>query len=109
MQHLLKDLKRIRVNNLNVRLETFGNKDEWDELIRALNEMLDHLDTAFQAEKAFISNASHELNNPLTAIQGECEICLLKRRPAEEYEEALRRIADEYQYADKTFAVSFAA
>ena len=95
LQHLLKDLKRIRVNNLNVRLETFGNKDEWDELIRALNEMLDHLDTAFQAEKAFISNASHELNNPLTAIQGECEICLLKRRPAEEYEEALRRIADE--------------
>ena len=75
LQHLLKDLKRIRVNNLNVRLETFGNKDEWDELIRALNEMLDHLDTAFQAEKAFISNASHELNNPLTAIQGECEMC----------------------------------
>ena len=95
LQHLLKDLKRIRINNLDVRLETFGNKDEWDELIRALNEMLDHLDAAFQAEKAFISNASHELNNPLTAIQGECEICLLKRRSTKEYEEALQRIADE--------------
>ena len=35
--------------------------------------MLDRIDTAFQAEKSFISNASHELNNPLTAIQGECE------------------------------------
>ena len=26
LQHLLKDLKRIRINNLDVRLETFGNK-----------------------------------------------------------------------------------
>ena len=55
---------------------------------------LDHLDTAFQARR-LLSATLRELNNPLTAIQGECEICLLKRRPAEEYEEALRRIADE--------------
>ena len=46
--------------------------------------MVDRIDAAYQSEKAFISNASHELNNPLTAIQGECEISLLKERtPAE--------------------------
>lgn len=57
--------------------------------------MVDRIDTAYQSEKAFISNASHELNNPLTAIQGECEISLLKERTPAEYQAALGRIASE--------------
>lgn len=57
--------------------------------------MVDRIDAAYQSEKAFISNASHELNNPLTAIQGECEISLLKERTSAEYQAALKRIASE--------------
>lgn len=57
--------------------------------------MVDRIDTAYQSEKAFISNASHELNNPLTAIQGECEISLLKERTPAEYQAALKRITSE--------------
>jgi signal transduction histidine kinase len=53
------------------------------------------IDNAYQSEKAFINNASHELNNPLTAIQGECEISLMKDRSTAEYQAALRRIASE--------------
>ena len=95
LKHLLKELKRIQGNNLNIRMKTVNNKDELDELIRSLNDMLDRIDTAFQAEKSFISNASHELNNPLTAIQGECEIALLKERSPKEYIESLQRISTE--------------
>lgn len=58
-------------------------------------QMVERIDFAYQSEKAFISNASHELNNPLTAIQGECEISLMKERTVEEYQDALRRIAME--------------
>ncbi|WP_293716987.1 ATP-binding protein [uncultured Parabacteroides sp.] len=57
--------------------------------------MVDRIDAAYQSEKSFISNASHELNNPLTAIQGECEISLLKERTPAEYQAALQRIASE--------------
>lgn len=57
--------------------------------------IVDRIDAAYQSEKSFISNASHELNNPLTAIQGECEISLLKERSPEEYQSALRRIDSE--------------
>lgn len=95
LQHILKELKRIRVNNLNRRLRTSGNKDELDELIHSLNLMLDRIDAAFKSEKSFVSSASHELNNPLTAIQGECEITLLKERSSSEYVEALERISVE--------------
>ena len=57
--------------------------------------MIDRIDAAYQSEKSIISNASHELNNPLTAIQGECEISLMKERSAEDYQAALRRIETE--------------
>lgn len=95
LQYLLKELKRIRGNNLNLRIKKFGNKDELDELVLTLNSMLDRIDAAFKSEKSFINNASHELNNPVTAIQGECEISLLKERNAQEYIEALHRISEE--------------
>lgn len=95
LKHILKELKRIRGNNLTVRLKEPGNKDELDDLIHSLNGMLDRLDAAFKSEKSFVNSASHELNNPLTAIQGECEISLLKERSTGEYIGALQRISTE--------------
>ena len=95
LQHILKELKRIRANSLNRRLKTTGNNDELEDMIETLNSMLDRLDSAVKAEKSFVSHASHELNNPITAIQGECEISLLKERSTGEYIEALQRISSE--------------
>ena len=95
LHQILDELKRIRGNNLKMRLKTSSNKDELDQLTSTLNEMLDRIDSAFQSEKSFISNASHELNNPITAIQGECEITLLKERSVAEYQKALERIFTE--------------
>ena len=57
--------------------------------------MASRVENTYQNEKAFISNASHELNNPLTAIQGECEISLMKERTPGEYQSALTRILSE--------------
>lgn len=95
LQHVLKELKKIRANSLNRRLKTTGNNDELEALTKALNHMLDRLDSAFKAEKSFVSHASHELNNPITAIQGECEISLMKERSTGEYIESLQRISTE--------------
>lgn len=57
--------------------------------------MLDRIDRDYQTEKMFVNNASHEINNPLTAIQGECEVGLLRDYSAQEYQDMLRRIAVE--------------
>lgn len=64
---------------------------------RYASEMAAWTERAYQSEKSFISNASHELNNPLTAIQGECEISLMKERAPSEYQASLKRIASEAQ------------
>ena len=57
--------------------------------------VLDRIDKDYQAEKMFVNNASHEINNPLTAIQGECEIALIGEHSREDYQDTLRRISHE--------------
>jgi signal transduction histidine kinase len=62
---------------------------------RLARQIIERIDRAYQSEKAFVGNASHELNNPLTAIQGECEIMLMKDRSPAEYKSAINRIYKE--------------
>ncbi len=47
MKRILKELRRIRGNNLNIRIKTADNHDELDDLITSSNGMLDCIDTAF--------------------------------------------------------------
>ncbi|MDR1344643.1 MAG: HAMP domain-containing histidine kinase [Tannerellaceae bacterium] len=62
---------------------------------RYADKMTAWIESTYQSEKSFIGNASHELNNPLTAIRGECEISLMKERSPAEYQSSLGRIASE--------------
>ncbi|MBK7943501.1 MAG: hypothetical protein IPJ87_16780 [Flavobacteriales bacterium] len=55
--------------------------------------MLDRLESAFNVQKRFVSNASHELRNPLTAIGGKIDVALIKDRGTEEYKETLKAIS----------------
>ena len=58
--------------------------------------MIDHLDRAFQSQRHFVADASHELRSPLTVLQGNLD--LLKRNLGEEdREESLRAIEAETQ------------
>ncbi|WP_302823283.1 sensor histidine kinase [Eubacterium callanderi] len=66
--------KNITENNLNTRIKETGNDDELDQLIKSLNQMIGQLESAFDAQKQFVSDASHELRIPLTVIQGYSDI-----------------------------------
>lgn len=57
--------------------------------------VVDRIDRNYQRERLFVSNASHEINNPLTAIQGECDIALMRDRSPGEYRDFLQRISSE--------------
>lgn len=58
-------------------------------------KVVNRIDKNYQTEKMFVNNASHEINNPLTAIQGECEITLMRERTPQEYINTLQRINEE--------------
>jgi signal transduction histidine kinase len=87
--------RHISADRLDLRLETGSGKDEIGQLAIAFNHMLDRLQASFLAQKHFVSNASHEILNPLTAIIGEAELTLEKQRTVEAYEDTLRVVASE--------------
>ncbi len=43
--------------------------------------MLDRLDHAFARQREFVSDASHELRSPLTAIRGQIEVLAREAEP----------------------------
>lgn len=82
-------VKEISSQNLHLRLESAKVNDEVGELRTTFNNMLDRLETSFETQNNFISNASHELGTPLTTIIGEAEVTLSKDRTQQEYREAI--------------------
>lgn len=57
---------------------------------RAFNALLDRIEEHVAALRAFTANAAHELQTPLTALQGHVELALRRERDPESYRETLR-------------------
>jgi heavy metal sensor kinase len=74
------------------RLPSPGTGDELDDLHRAFNDLLCRLHEAFERQRRFTGDASHQLRTPLAAMLGQVEVALRRPRPPEEYREALARV-----------------
>jgi len=107
---LRSGIHRIGTENLHIRIENKQEGDELGELINTVNNMLDRLETSFETQNNFISNASHELNTPLTGIIGQADLMLAKERSNEEYQKALSNILEQAEKLNKkTKALLFLA
>ncbi len=89
VSEMTEKAKQISANNLNIRITENKNKDELATLASTFNEMLDHLEASFEAQKHFVSNISHEIRTPLAAIIAELELTSNKIRTIEEYQKAV--------------------
>ena len=58
------------------RVEESGVDDEVGRLARTMNRMLDRLESAARRQRAFVADASHDLQSPLTAMRADLEIAL---------------------------------
>lgn len=82
--------------DLSRRVEAPPHRDELGNLAATFNDMLASIDTAYRAQQRFVSDASHELRAPLTAIQGNLELLNRHRTmPEAEREEALAEMTHE--------------
>jgi signal transduction histidine kinase len=79
VRRIINNVKNITANNLHFRLDELTGKDEIAELSLTFNDMLNRLETAFETQNNFVSNASHELRTPLTIISSELELALNKQ------------------------------
>ena len=74
INNVIKTAKSISTDDLSKRIEIPKEEDELQNLTLIINEMLDRLETSFENQKKFVSDASHELRTPLAIIKGYAEI-----------------------------------
>lgn len=60
----------ITAHGLHKRIPYTGSTSEFRELIQVINDMLDRLETSFSQAARFSADAAHELQTPLTILQG---------------------------------------
>lgn len=92
VREIVLKARNIGAFNLGLRIEEKEGTDEVAELAKTFNNMLDRIQTAFETQNNFISNASHELRTPLTTIIGEADWALLKERQSPDYKQTISTI-----------------
>lgn len=70
IESMTSTVKAININNLNARLDVHGSQDELRELAETFNDMFDDIQSSYEKQNRFVSDASHELRTPIAVIQG---------------------------------------
>jgi len=92
ISRIVSEVDNISEANLNLRLDEGNRKDELSRLAQTFNRMLSRLEGAFNSQKNFIANASHELRTPFTVMAGEIEVTMMQPREKEYYVKILESV-----------------
>ena len=102
MAKVVDQVRTITARNLHTRVDEGNQRDEIAQLSKTFNSMLSRLETAFALQKMFVSNASHELRNPLTVISSQLEVTLLKERAAADYRQTIASVLEDIRNLART-------
>jgi signal transduction histidine kinase len=95
VSQIVNQVETILPSNMSARLNETPNRDEIGRLVHTFNRLLDRIYFAFQMQKRFISNVSHELKNPISVIIAQLEVGLNKPKTNEEYREILQSVLED--------------
>ena len=103
VEAIRSEVSEIREGELHRRVPEPPTHDEVGRLARTMNSMLDRLDDAADRQRRFVSDASHELQSPLTSLRARLEVNLAsKSEPAwrTNEREALAEVTEMQQLVD---------
>lgn len=86
-----KVAREIQATDLSRRIDLAGPDDEMKDLADTFDGMLERLEAAFESQRQFIHEASHELRNPIAVVRTNVDVALADPdAPAEELRETLQ-------------------
>ncbi|HKJ91835.1 MAG TPA: ATP-binding protein [Longimicrobiales bacterium] len=90
VHQIIDQAEEIEAGSLERGIRAAADSREYHRLVDVLNGMLARLRSAFESQRRFTADASHELRSPLTALRGELELARRRDRSGDEY----RRVID---------------
>ena len=90
IKKVIATAEKMTQTNLSQRIELPHHHDELYRLSATINALLDRMQDAFQREKQFTADASHELKTPLAVVKGTLEVLVRKPREKEQYENKIQ-------------------
>ncbi len=94
VERIANTAREIEETDLSRRVDV-KTRDELGSLAGALNQMIERLERAFERQKQFTGDASHELRAPLAVIRAEATLALQKSREAKEYRRSIETVSQE--------------
>lgn len=95
VHEIIDQAEEIGAGSLGKRIRAHADAHEVRRLVEVLNTMLARIDAAFDAQRRFVGDASHELRSPITALRGELELALRRERSPEEYRRVIASALEE--------------
>jgi two-component system OmpR family sensor kinase len=102
LSRMAKAATAMTAADLGRQLPAPGTRDELDELGQAFNDLLERLHEAFdqmseayEEQRRFAGDASHQLRTPLAALLGQVQVALRRDRSPEEYRHVLEVVRTE--------------
>jgi len=93
---MARSARQIGAGSLDQQLPVVNPRDELGQLATTFNDLLGRLNAAFEEQRRFMADASHELRNPLSVMSTAAGVTLKKEhRAEEEYREALQIVAEQ--------------
>lgn len=90
----LEQLKKFRLNTKKELPQILSNTKEFNDLSLVVHTLLQHSVEAFEQQKQFIGNASHELQTPLAITTNKLELLLEQHNLGEEQAENIAEILE---------------
>jgi signal transduction histidine kinase len=96
-------VRRISEDNLHERVALKGRDDELKELADNFDGLLERLQRAFDSQRLFVANASHELRTPVTVERALIEVALADPNPSlDSLRETLGRVLVAGEHQERT-------